>query len=45
MDALRAASAARSAHEVADHDYHHVVMPEQGTAGRPWSGRTIPTKR
>ena len=45
MDALRAASAARTAHEIGDHDYHHVAMPEAASAGRPWSGRTIPTKR
>ncbi len=44
MDALRAASAARSAHEIADHDYHHVVLGDTGTAGRPWSGQTIPRK-
>lgn len=28
MDALRAASAARTAHEVQDHGYHHVSLPD-----------------
>ena len=28
MAALTAASAARSAHEIADHDYHHATLPE-----------------
>lgn len=29
LDALQAASAMRTAHEVADHGYHHVRMEEQ----------------
>ena len=29
MDALKAASAARSAHEVSAHDYHHVRIPDE----------------
>ncbi len=29
LDALRAASAERTAHEVADHGYHHIPMEEQ----------------
>jgi hypothetical protein len=29
IDALKAASAARTAHEIADHDYHHVRMDEE----------------
>jgi hypothetical protein len=29
MDALQAASAARSAHEIRDHGYHHTELPEQ----------------
>lgn len=28
MAALTAASAARSAHEIADHSYHHAPLPE-----------------
>ncbi len=28
MAALTAASAARSAHEIADHQYHHATLPE-----------------
>lgn len=31
MDELRAASAARSAHELSSHDYHHVML-----ANDPW---------
>ncbi len=33
MESLRRASDARSAHEVADHDYHHVSLAEE----RPYS--------
>lgn len=29
MDSLKTASAARSVHEVADHSYHHVSLPDQ----------------
>ena len=29
MDALRAASAARSEHEVTAHSYHHVSLPDE----------------
>ena len=31
MAALTAASAARSAHEIADHDYHHVRPADEPT--------------
>ena len=31
MDALKAASTARSDHEVADHSYHHVSLPDERT--------------
>lgn len=37
MESLRRASAARTAHEVADHGYHHVPLAEE----RPY----IPTAR
>ena len=33
MESLRRASEARSAHEVADHGYHHVQLAEE----RPYS--------
>jgi hypothetical protein len=33
LDALKAASAERTAHEVADHGYHHVRIEEE----RPYS--------
>lgn len=29
LDALQAASAARTAHEIADHGYHHVRMEDE----------------
>jgi hypothetical protein len=29
LDALKAASAARTEHEIADHGYHHVRMDEE----------------
>lgn len=29
MDSLRAASSERTAHEIADHGYHHVKMEEE----------------
>lgn len=29
MDALRAASTARTDHEIADHDYHHVRLADE----------------
>ena len=29
MESLRVASEARTAHEVADHDYHHVRLAEE----------------
>lgn len=29
MDSLREASASRSAHEIANHDYHHVQLADQ----------------
>jgi hypothetical protein len=29
MDALKAASAARTAHEIADHDYHHITLGDE----------------
>lgn len=32
MDALKAASAARTAHEVADHGYYHVRLEEERPA-------------
>jgi hypothetical protein len=31
MDSLKAASAARSDHEVADHSYHHVRLADERT--------------
>jgi hypothetical protein len=39
MDALREASASRSAHEIADHEYHHVQLadlhPKPYSSSRP----------
>ncbi len=32
MDDLKAASAARTAHEIRDHDYHHVPLAEERPA-------------
>jgi len=29
LDALKAASSERTAHEIADHDYHHVRIEEE----------------
>ncbi len=31
MVALQAASAARAAHEIRDHGYHHIALPEQAS--------------
>ncbi len=32
LDALRAASAERTAHEISEHDYHHITMSEERPA-------------
>jgi hypothetical protein len=37
MDALAAASRARSDHEVADHGYRHVIIPNESS--RIWTQR------
>jgi hypothetical protein len=37
MDALREASAARSAHEVSIHDYHHVSVASQTSYAPQWA--------
>ena len=37
MDALREASAARSAHEVSSHDYHHVSVATQTSYAPQWA--------
>ncbi len=52
LAALRGASAARTEHEIADHGYHHVHLPDAPslspyarlgpkTAPRPWSRRGL----
>ena len=51
MDALKAASAARTAHETAAHEYHHVSVatepsysPYQRSSVRPAAAPTRPTR-
>jgi len=39
MDALKAASAARTAHEVADHQYHHVRLEDERPAAPYFRGK------
>lgn len=42
MEALKAASAARTAHEIQDHDYHHVRLDDEPHATPYFRSKTKP---
>jgi len=42
MDALKAASAARTVHEVQDHDYHHVRLSDERPAAPYFRSKAKP---
>lgn len=43
LDSLMAAGSTRNAHEIAEHDYHHAVMPAQRPYN-PFGSRPAPAK-